>query len=126
MALLAWGDDAHARRAQAQAALVRAQSEARQDLLAAMLPYVIFGVIALALVAIGGLIIYAIARRPQAPAPPRTRLIQAPPERIIERITERQIVFVLQPGQTRRDAFKLLAGADIKLIEGGNNGNNEH
>lgn len=99
--------DRQTQRLYAQAHLTNAQSSARQDLLAGLMPYtiiavaVIGGTIATAALIAGAVAITAIwASRPQAP-----------PTRVIER----QTMILLQPGQTPREFWRQMS--DIKLLE---------
>lgn len=107
-------DDARTNRIYAQAHLIGAQSSARQDLLAGLMPYTVLGLAALGgiitIVALTGGVVALIggvvaivamwSERPQA-APPR--------------IIERQMVILMQPGQTRRETWQQLS--EIKLLE---------
>lgn len=94
---LGHANDSAARRAYAQAAIIREQSQARQDLLAAALPYIVFGSVVIFIAALGGIAIYALSRQPD----------HAPPTRIIETRT----ILILQPGQhSKREIYKLLSG----------------
>lgn len=111
---IGFANDAAARKTYAAAAMVREQSQARQDLLAAMLPYAAMTIVVVVLLVIAGLTIYAIANRPPAIRP---QIINPPPT--TTRIIERQIIMVLQPDQTRREFWRQLSqAADIKLIGG--------
>jgi hypothetical protein len=94
---LGQANDSAARRAYAQAAIVREQAQARSDLLAAMLPYVIFGSVVIVCVGLLAVTIYALSRQ-QAQA-------QRP-----QHIIETRTILVLQPGQhSRREIYKLLS-----------------
>jgi len=97
--LIALGNanDSAARRAYAQAAMVREQAQARSDLLAAMLPYVIFGSVIIVCAALAAVTICALARRPDAPTAPQ--------------LIETRTILILQPGEhSRREIFQLLGG----------------
>jgi len=100
-------DDARTNRLYARAHLVEAQSSARQDLLAGLMPYTIIGlatiggVIAVVALVAGVVAVVAIwSDRPQA-APPR--------------VIERQMVILLQPGQTPREFWRQVS--KVKLLE---------
>jgi ABC-type Fe3+ transport system permease subunit len=103
---LAQQNDSATRRAYAQAAIIREQAQARQDLLAAMLPYVIFGSVIIIGLALAAVVIYALARQPQHPQQPM---------RIIEREV-RIIVLQPDPGQTRREFYQSLGGRHAMSI----------
>ena len=96
MLALSNANDSAARRAYAQAAIVREQSQARQDLLAAMLPYVALAVVVIVLTAVAGIVIYALTK-------------QQPGMRIIETRT----IIMLQPGQTRREFWQSLENTKL-------------
>jgi uncharacterized protein YsxB (DUF464 family) len=95
---LSSANDSAARRAYAQAAMVREQAQARSDLLAAMLPYIIFGSVIIVCAALSAVVIYALARRPD--------VVQAEPVKVIER----QMIILIQPGQSRREVYRILGG----------------
>lgn len=113
---IGFANDAAARKTYAAAAMVREQSQARQDLLAGMLPYAAMTIVVVVVLAVVGLIIYAIARAPRTPII-SPQIINPPPT--TTRIIERQIIMVLQPDQTHRQFWRQLSeAADIKLIGG--------
>ncbi len=97
---LGFNAERQAERAYAQAAIIRAQSSARLDLATALMPYTIIG--AVALMAIVALVLATMAI---------VRLGQPQPPRVIETRT----LILLQPGQTRRDAWRQMS--EIRLLE---------
>ena len=103
--------DKQTTRLYARAHIIETKSEARQDLLAGLMPYVVVSVSIIGgTIAVIALTIFGIAiiNRPTPPHPP-------PPKRIIEtyhetRHTETRTILILQPGQhSRREIYKLLS-----------------
>ena len=103
-------DDARTNRLYARAHLVDAQASARQDTLAAMMPYTIVGV-----AVIGGVIavVALVAGVVAVVAIWSERSSQAEPPKVIER----QVIIVLQLGQTRRDFWR--QASEVKFLDGG-------
>lgn len=99
MTATAYNNDAAARRYQAAAMIVREQSQARLDLATALMPYTVLGVIVIVALAITGLIVYALARGGRQ-QPATTRIIES------------RTVILLQPGQSRRQLYRLLSGGN--------------
>jgi cytochrome bd-type quinol oxidase subunit 2 len=94
---LGFNAERQAERAYAQAAIIRAQSAARMDLSAALMPYAVIGVVALMAVTALTLATVALVKLGQPGQSDRPRLI------------ERQIIMI-QPGQSRREVYKMLSG----------------
>lgn len=115
LALLFWiigeANEKEAGRLYARAHVIEANSAARQDLLAGLMPYVVVSVSIIGgTVAVIALTVFGVAimRRPVSPRQP---------ERIIETYHTRHTVertrtiLILQPGQhSRREVYKLLGG----------------
>jgi hypothetical protein len=101
-------DDARTNRLYARAHLVEAQSSARQDTLAALMPYTIIG-----LATIGGVIavVALVAGVVCVAAVWSSRLRGAT---IQPKIIERQMIILIQPGQSRREVYQLLGGNNEK------------
>lgn len=94
-------DDARTNRLYARAHLVEVKSDARQDTLTGLMPYVVIvaiaiggSVVVVALMFASVAIVAIVSNRPRHP-----------------RIIERQIVIVLQPGQPKRAAYSFLSSA---------------
>jgi hypothetical protein len=103
-------DDARASRLYARAHVIEANSSARQDLLAGLMPYAILG-----LATIGGVIaIVALTAGTVAVVTIWSSQLQAGPARVIER---QQMIVMIQPGQSRREIFKLLSRAKSNDFE---------
>lgn len=100
--------DKQTNRLYARAHLVDSQSSARQDTLAAMMPYAILGVATIggviAIIALVAGIVAVVAIWSSRPATQPVREI------------ERQMIIMLQPGQTRREVWRQVS--EIKLIKG--------
>jgi hypothetical protein len=92
--------------AQANATNLAAQSQATLTTSTAYLPYVLLGIVSV--MAIAGLAAVVVVTNRQTP-----------PARAVE---TRTVIFVLGPGQTRRDLFKLLGSSELlpenRLLEG--------
>lgn len=103
-------DDARTSRLYARAHLVEVNSSARQDLLTAMMPFIILGLATIggtiAIVALTyGLVTVAAIWLNRPPPPPAAATI----------ILERQIIVMLQPGQTRRELWQQVS--KVELLE---------
>ncbi len=99
--------DKQTQRLYARAHLVESQSSARQDLLAGLMPYAILGLATISgVIAVVALIAGAIAI---------TAIWSDRPQAAPTKVIERQIIVMLQPGQTRRDFWQQLN--EIKLLE---------
>ncbi len=100
-------DDARTNRIYATAHLVGVQSSARQDTLAAMMPYAILGLATIggtiAVVALVAGVVAVVALWSSRPPPAPTRVI------------ERQMIIMLQPGQTPREFWRQVS--KVKLLE---------
>jgi ABC-type multidrug transport system permease subunit len=95
-------DDARTNRLYARAHLVEANSSARQDLLVGMMPYAVLG-----LATVGGVVaIVALAAGAVAVVAVWSDRGQARPMMI-----ERQMIIMIQPGQSRREVYKLLSNS---------------
>lgn len=119
--ILVWAlgevQDKQANRLYARAHLVEANSSARQDFLAGLMPYTIVG-----LATIGGSIAaialtYGLVAIVTAMVTIGLALINRPTStvlpRITERIIERRTILVLQPGQhSRKEIYKLMSGEE--------------
>ena len=94
-------DDARTNRLYARAHLVEAQSSARQDLLAGLMPYTIVGLAAIggtiSVVALMAGVVAVVVIWSNRPQPQTTQII------------ERQMVILLQPGQTRPEFWRQVA-----------------
>jgi hypothetical protein len=88
-----------AERAYVQAAIIRAQSAARLDLSAALMPYAVIGIVALMAIVALTLAAIALVRLGQAPQAPR--------------LIERQMVILIPPGLSRREAFEMLSSKSL-------------
>lgn len=117
--ILVWAlgeaQDKQAGRLYARAHLVEANSSARQDFLAGLMPYTIVG-----LATIGGSIAaialtYGLVAIVTAMVTIGLALINRPTSGVIERerIIERRTILVLQPGQhSRKEIYKLMSGEE--------------
>jgi hypothetical protein len=94
-----------AERAYAQAAIIQAQSAARLDLSAALMPYAVIAVVALMAIVALTLAAIALVRLGQAPQGQRPQII------------ERQMVILIQPGQSRREVFEMLSSKSLSNKE---------
>jgi hypothetical protein len=96
--LLAFGFNAErqAERAYAQAAIIRAQSAARLDLSAALMPYAVIAIVAFMAIMALALATIALVRLSQPQQSPR--------------LIERQMIVLIQPGQSRREVYQMLSG----------------
>ena len=95
---LGFNAERQAERAYAQAAIIRAQSAARLDLSAALMPYAIIGIVAVLAVIALALATIALVKLGQP------QQLQQPP-----RLIERQMIVLIQPGQSRREVYKMLS-----------------
>lgn len=90
-----------AERAYAQAAIIRAQSAARLDLSAALMPYVIIGTVALMSIVAMTLAVFALMKLGQRQPQKSPKLI------------ERQMIILIQPGQSRREVYQMLGRGEL-------------
>ncbi len=110
MTALANADDAAARRLYAQSAVIQANSAARLDFMGAALPYLVItvslivGAVVILALSFTFLSVFALwASKPWEKG--------RPPQ--IERIVERQMVILIQPGQSRREVYQMLSEGNI-------------
>lgn len=101
-------DDAAARRLYAQSVVIQANSAARQDLLAGLMPYVVIAisliVAAIVILALSFTFLSVFALWTSKPWEKNR-----PPQ--IERIIETRSILILQPGEhSKRELYKLLVG----------------
>lgn len=105
MAAIGYNNQSAATRAHAEAAIIRAQAQARLDATSANLPYVVIGVVALmglCTLTLAGLVLYKWGDSP-ANQPPH--------------IIETRTIIMLQPGQSRRDLWQTISNAEtVKAI----------
>ena len=97
--------DAQTRRLNARAHLIEVKSDARQDALAGLMPFVVIVAIAtggsigiVALMSASVAIVAIVTNRSRHP-----------------RMIERQVVIVLQPGQTKPSAYRFLSSAARRI-----------
>ncbi len=104
-------DEARTSRLYARAHLVEAQSSSRQYLLAGLMPYTIIAVSiiggTIAIVALVAGVVAVVAVWPRSPVAPG---------RVIE--IETRTIILLQPGQSRRELWRALSGADEVTLRG--------
>lgn len=102
---LANADDAAARRLYAQSAVIQANSAARLDFMGAALPYLIIAIsliiAAVVILALSFTFLSAFALWSSKP------WLQNQPQ--VERIIERQMIIMIQPGQSRREIYQMLS-----------------
>jgi len=93
--------------AQANATNLAAQSQATLATSTAYLPYVLLGIVSVMAIAGLAAVVVVVTNRQTTPPGP---------------IETRTVIFVLGPGQTRRDLFKLLGSSELlpenRLLEG--------
>lgn len=101
---LGFNAERQAERAYAQAAIIRAQSAARLDLSAALMPYAVIGIVALMAIVALTLATIALVKLGQPGQSPQ--------------LIERQMIILIQPGQTRREVYQMLGGSNVHQRNG--------
>lgn len=109
LAAAGYHNETAAQRAYAQAAIIRAQSQARLDATSAFLPYVAIVAVAglgVSALTVAGLVIY--------------KWGEAAPNHSPNHITETRTIILLQPGQSRRELWQTISNAEtVRSIKGG-------
>jgi hypothetical protein len=93
---LGFNAERQAERAYAQAAIIRAQSAARLDLSAALMPYAVIAIVAFMAIVALALATIALVKLGQPQQSPK--------------LIERQMIVLIQPGQSRREVYQMLSG----------------
>jgi hypothetical protein len=107
IAFLLWcvgyNNETAAQRAYAEAAVIRAQSQARLDATSAYLPYVAIVAVAglgVSALAVAGLVLYQWGAAPNHPP----------------RVIETRTIIILQPGQSRRELWRTVSEAETAQL----------
>jgi hypothetical protein len=82
----------------ARAHLSEVQNEGRKDLMAGLMPYAVIGVVGVMSIMALALAAIALAKMGQ------------PPQQSQQPVIERQMIILIQPGQSRREVYKMLGG----------------